>query len=79
MSKIIPLISFGMGLIGIGAFWTTFDECRVFFRNIIVYDEYHTLMEFGFDVMPIIAIIMGIFCLISAGVMARTKYQTEVV
>jgi len=36
-------------------------------------------MEFGFDVMPIIAIIMGIFCLISAGVMARTKYQTEVV
>lgn len=75
MSKIVPLIAFGFGLIGVGAFWSLYNDCLSYFDFLVINDVYYELMAQGWKVMPIIFVLVGIMCLISAGVSAtRTTY-----
>jgi len=78
LSKILALISFGVTLIGFGAFWSVFDGVREYFDSFLIPgDPYYTLMYFGFRAMPVIVILIGIMCLIAAGIAASSSSSGE--
>jgi hypothetical protein len=74
LSKVIPLIGLGLGLIVIGAFWSLFDGSLSYFSDYVLRNDYYNLMKLGWDAMPVIVVIIGIFCLIAAGVAYKTQY-----
>ena len=77
MSKVLPLIGIGLGLITIGGFFSLFDGSLSYFRDYVLRNDYYNLMKLGWDAMPVIALIVGIFCLVAAGVSYRTSTVTE--
>lgn len=70
MNKIVPLIAFGIGLMVAGAFFTFFDDTLPEFDEFLIEDEYYTLMKMIWNGFPGIIMIVGLICLIAAGVSA---------
>jgi len=68
MNKLIPLAAFGLGLIVAGAFFTFYNEALPEFDEFLIEDEYYTMMKMLWDGFPGIIMIVGIVCLIAAGV-----------
>lgn len=68
MSKAIPIMFLGLGLVVAGAFWMLMDTSRVYLSDYVINDDYWLLMELGWDVMPTIVLLCGVFCLIAAGI-----------
>jgi len=77
LSKVVPLIMFGMGLIGAGAFWSVFNGVRYYFNPFEIEDSYFLLMELGWNAMPVIVILGGIMCLIAAAFSAARYRRVE--
>lgn len=78
MSKILPLFALGFGLITFGGFWYLFDGLRSYFDSFLISgDVYYELIYLGFRAMPVIVVVMGIFCLIAAGVRTTREYGEE--
>ena len=76
MSKLLPLLALGFGLITFGGFWYLFDGVRSYFESFLITgDVYCELQYLGFRAMPVIVVVIGIFCLIAAGVMATRDYS----
>jgi len=73
MSRVGPLIIFGVTLLVAGGYWTLWDASRGYLDNILIEDVYYELMYFGFRALPAIIMIVGIMCLISAGVSIRSS------
>lgn len=73
MSKVGPLIIFGLTLTVGGAYWALWDASRGYLDNVLIEDMYYELMYFGFRAIPAVILIVGIMCLISAGVSIRNN------
>ena len=73
MNKILPLLAFGLGLIGAGSFFTLFDESLSYFTEFIIEDKYYLFMESIWSVFPAIIIFIGIIFLVVVGVEASKK------
>lgn len=70
MNKAAPLIALGLGLITVGAFWSLYNDSLSYFDSFIIENEFTTLFELGWDSIPIIFLLVGIMCLIAAGISA---------
>ena len=77
MSKVVPLIIFGVTITVCGVYWALWDGSREYLDSILVEDAYYTLMYFGFRVLPIILIFIGIMSLIAAGVSKSRERSVE--
>ena len=77
MGKVIPLIAFGLTIFVGGLYWAVWNGSRTYLDNFVIVDEYYELMYFGWRMIPAVMLIVGLMCLIAAGVMARS--QKEVV
>ena len=76
MNRIIPLIGFGLGLITVGGFWSLYNDTLSYFDFLVMNDPYYEFMALIWKVMPLIFILIGIMCLIGAGVSAtKTTYR----
>jgi len=67
-SRVGPLIIFGLTLTVGGVYWALWDASRSYLDNIVIRDSYYELMYFGFRAIPAVLLIVGIMCLIAAGV-----------
>lgn len=73
MSKVIPLIGFGVTLIGAGFFYHLFDDVIInYIAPYMLTDIYQTGRNFLWDLIPWLVILIGIFCLIAAGIMSTS-------
>ena len=68
MNKVMPLVALGLGLIVVGAFWSLYNDSLTYFDDFIIEDEFTVLFRLGWKVIPIIFLLIGIMCLIAAGV-----------
>lgn len=75
MSRVGPLVVFGLTLIAGGMYWMLWDGSRDFLDNILIADEYYTLMYWVWRVIPAIILFVGIMCLISAGIGIRRRKE----
>jgi len=75
-SRVGALVIFGVTLLVGGAYWALWNASRSYLNNILIEDSYYELMYFGFRAIPAILMIVGIMCLISAGVNIRSS-RTE--
>ena len=73
MSKVGPLIIFGITLIVGGAYWTLWDASRSYLDSLVINDVYYELIYWGFRVIPAVMLIVGVMCLISAAISTREK------
>lgn len=71
MGKVGPLLVFGLALTVGGAYWALWDASREYLEDFVISDAYYELMYWGFRVIPAVLMIVGIMCLIAAGVAAR--------
>lgn len=72
-SKVAPLIVFGITFVVGGLYWAVWDGSRYLLDNILVEDVYYTWMYWGWRMIPAVLLIVGIMCLISAGINSRTQ------
>lgn len=78
MNKVMPLVALGLGLIVVGAFWSLYNDSLSYFDNFIIDDEFNTLFELAWDSIPIIFLLIGVMCLIAAGVSASgSEYRGD--
>lgn len=75
MSRVVPLIALGFGLITAGAFWMFIDQSLPYLDRFVINDEYFQLINLGWDAMPLIVLLCGILSLISAGVLASREHM----
>jgi len=75
MSRVGPLVVFGLTLIVGGMYWMLWDGSRDFLDNILINDEYYILMYWVWRVIPAIILFVGIMCLISAGIGMRRRRE----
>jgi len=68
LSRVIPLIAFGLTIVVGGLYWALWDGSRSFIDQFVVNDVYYQLMIWVWGAIPAILIIVGILCLIAAGV-----------
>ena len=70
LGKVIPLIAFGITVFLGGLYWHLWDDSRTYIDQFVVNNEYYTLMYWLWKMLPAVMIIIGLICLISAGVSA---------
>ena len=74
MSKVTALIAFGVGFIGAGFFYRLFDDViNSYIAPYIRPSIYNTGEAFLWDLIPWMIILLGVFCLIAAGVMGTSS------
>ena len=77
MSKVIPLIAFGMTFVLGGAYWVLWDDSQSYLDSILIEDEYYELISFGWRMIPAVIIMVGVMCLIAAGVSSRREGEVR--
>ena len=78
MSRVGPLVVFGLALVVGGMYWMLWDGSRDFLNNILIQDQYYLLMYWVWRIIPGIILFVGIMCLISAGIgIHRRKEMVE--
>ena len=68
LNRVAPLILFGFTIIGFGGFFYLYDGALSYFNSILIDDMYYKLIHLGWRAMPVICLVVGIMCLIAAGV-----------
>ena len=68
MSRILPILGFGLTIVVGGFYWATWDACRGYLDSIVINDAYYTLMRHIWAWIPAILLIVAIMCLVLAGV-----------
>lgn len=74
---IIPLIAFGVGLVGTGLFWHLMDDVLDTYIAKYVYntaDVSYVASDLVWQALPYIILVVGIICLVIGG-FARSKKQ----
>lgn len=72
MSGVKALVGFGVGLIGAGFFWRLFNDiiAERFLGYIVSRNDYYFMAnDFLWNALPVLVFILGVFCLIMAGMM----------
>ena len=78
MSKILPLVAFGLGFLGAGAFFSLYDGAMPYLSSFVIEDKYYLFMESLWSVFPAIIMFIGIVFLIAAGVAASKNTIQDV-
>ena len=79
MGLVGPLFGFGFGIIAFGFFFQLFEEIiEGYFGWMILNNEYYELADLIWHSLPFLAVIIGVFCIIAAGVIHRSS-KKEVV
>lgn len=79
MGLVGPLFALGIGLIGFGFYFQFFEEIiEEHFGFMILDTKYYALCDLIWHSLPFLAVIIGVFCLIAAGVVHRSS-RKEVV
>ena len=78
MSRVGPLIVFGITLIVCGGYWTLWDSSRSYLSSFVIEDSYYILIYWGFRILPAVLLIVGIMCLIVAGISNRGGMEVEI-
>lgn len=68
MSKAVPLIALGIGLTIVGAYWSLYNDCLSYFDRFVIEGDFNDLFTLGWHAIPIIFLLVGIMCMIAAGV-----------
>lgn len=69
MNLVAPLIGFGLLFLAGGFFWKLIDDViDLHFLDFIQYNKYYTFSQLEWDMIPWILMIMGVLCLIGAGI-----------
>ena len=71
MSRVVPVIIFGFTLVVGGMYWMLWDGSREYLDNILIEDVYYTFMYWGWRAIPVVIILVGIMCMISAAITSR--------
>ena len=70
MGLVSALIGFGVAIIGFGLFFSLIDDIIASeFQWMILNNKYYVLCDLIWHSLPFIAIILGVLCLIGAGVL----------
>lgn len=75
MSKVIPLVMFGMAFILGGIYWHLWDDSIAVLDSILIEDVYYDLISFIWRLIPPAIIVVGIMCLIAAGIAAQKSRE----
>jgi len=75
MGLALPLLGLGIGLLAVGFYYQIIERGLDIISWMIIPSEYYTLSETFWDMIPWIAIILGVVCLIASGVMHRASKQ----
>ena len=75
MSKVLPLLSFGFLLVLGGMYWALWDGSRSYLDSLVIEDSYYILMSHVWAWIPAIMLLVGIMCLIGAGILARKQSE----
>lgn len=67
MSRVLPILGFGLTIVVGGFYWATWDACREYLDNLVLDDVYYMLMRQLWSWIPAILIIVALMCLILAG------------
>jgi len=70
LSRVVPLVVFGITLFVGGLYWAVWDGSRSFIDFLVINDVYYELAFFIWRMLPVVMLIIGILCLILAGVSA---------
>lgn len=73
LSRAVPLIAFGVALIVGGLYWAVWNASRDYLVDFIIVDEYYTLILWLWRLIPIAIIVVGIMCLVAAGIGGRRE------
>ena len=68
MSKVGPIIMFGFTIAVAGLYYAVWEGSRSYFNNLIINDIYYELIYWGWRMIPAVLLIVGIMCLIMAGI-----------
>lgn len=69
MVLVAVLISIGVGLVGAGIWYRLFDDAiNTYFQGYILDSPYYQLADLVWDSIPYLLIIIGVLCLVLAGV-----------
>jgi len=72
MGLVAPLIGLGIGFIGFGFFYSLIDDILArHLQFMILGSVYYDLCALIWDALPFIALIVGVLCLVSAGILHR--------
>ena len=77
MSRVVPLLTFGLTLVVGGMLWSLWDGSREFLDSFIIEDAYYILIRHVWAWIPGILIIVGIMCLIAAGISKSRERVVE--
>ena len=72
MGAVKSLVAFGVGLIGAGFFWRLFNDILMdkLTGYIITRNDYYFIAnDFMWNALPVLVFLLGVFCLIFAGMM----------
>ncbi len=75
MSKVVPLIMFGLAFVVGGLYWALWNDSYGYLDSILIEDKYYSLIDFGWRMIPPVILFIGIMCLIAAGITAH-RYRT---
>jgi hypothetical protein len=69
---VISLLAFGLGLLGFGFYYKLFEDITtIYFQKYIINNLYFQMSDLVWDMLPYLVIIIGILCLIGAGLIHR--------
>lgn len=77
MSRVLPILGFGLTIVVGGFYWATWDSCREYLDSLVLGDVYYTLMLHIWTWIPAILLIIAIMCLILAGVRSNETKRKE--
>jgi hypothetical protein len=73
LSRVVPLIAFGVALVVGGFYWAVWEGSRGYLEDFVIADEYYNLGLLIWRIIPIVIIGIGIMCLIAAGMGGRRE------
>ena len=76
MSRVGPLIMFGIAIFVCGLYWALWDGARSYLDFIIVNDVYYELIAWLFQMIPAVLLFVGIICII-VGSIGAVRMEVE--
>ena len=75
MSRVLPLIVLGITLFVGGLYWMLWNDSTTYLDNLVINDAYYTLASFIWRMIPAVLLIVGLLCVIMAGVNATRNNE----
>lgn len=72
MSKVLALLSFGIGLFAAGLYWMLFDSIlQQYFASYMLRSTYFRFANMEWNIIPVIIMLIGIMSMIFAALIGR--------